>query len=410
MTANQHAGAAPAQLRRSLGVGLLTLYGLGNILGAGIYVLVGEVVGQAGLYAPLAFVLAAIVASLSAFSYGELSARYPQSAGEAIYVQEAFNRKSLSIVVGSLIALAGMVSAATLARGFVGYFQTFAALSDVFIIIGLVTLLAFIAAWGITESVRVAAVLTLIEGAGLVLIISVAMPDMAEFGERFSQLPDISPMEVQSVLLGAFLAFYAYIGFEDMVNIAEEVKQPEKNLPRAILISLVVSTILYLLVVIVSLTTLTVEQLATSNAPLATVFQHATGRSPWLISVIGGMAILNGALIQIIMAARVFYGMSRRGWLPRTLGRVNAKSRTPVHATALVALTICVLALWFPLIALAKGTSFLLLIIFALVNLALIVIKLRQPTVAHVRPIAMWIPVLGLIASAALVGAQGLFD
>ncbi len=396
-----------AGLSRSLGLTLITLYGLGNILGAGIYVLIGEVVGAAGMGAPMAFIMAAIVAALSAFTYGELAARFPVSAGEAVYVHEAFDLHWLSMTVGLLIAAAGMVSAATLARGFAGYFQVLVDLPDALLIVCVVVVLGFIAAWGIKSSVRIAATLTIIEAGGLVMIVAVAGGNLDTVPEN---LPRMLLLEGDSTLsglvLGAFLAFFAFIGFEDMVNVAEEVERPERNLPLGILIALCVSTVIYLLVVLAALTSVPMEKLAESKAPLALVYQHATGGSPVVISSIGLLAVVNGALVQIIMAARIFYGMSVNGWLPRVLGTVNPRTRTPVTATMVVIVIVVTLALWFPLVGLASTTSFLVLTVFGVVNLTLVALKRRQPEAAGVMPCPLWVPVAGATASFGLLVAQ----
>lgn len=400
-------GEAGPGLRRNLGLGLITLYGLGNILGAGIYVLVGKVAGAAGLYAPLAFIIAAAVATFTAFTYGELAARHPVSAGEAVYVDVAFGIKALSIAVGLLIAFAGMVSSATLARGFVGYFQIFFDLPEALILVLLVFVLGAVAAWGIGESARVAAVLTLVELGGLLLIVAVA-------GERWANFPEyVSSMMTpaggfawQGIVLGAFLAFYAFIGFEDMVNVAEEVERPERNLPLGILIALLVSTVVYLAVSVAALLSVPVEALKTSDAPLAMVYTAATGKAPLVISVIGLFAVVNGALIQIIMASRVFYGMAARGWLPGWIGRVNAVTRTPVVATALASVLVLLFALWIPLVKLAGATSALILVVFFLVSVALIALKIRDPNPAGIRTIPLWVPAAGAVAAAGLLTGQ----
>ena len=399
--------SATPNLRRNMGLGLITLYGLGNILGAGIYVLVGKVAGAAGIYAPLAFVIAAAVATFTAFTYGELSARHPVSAGEAVYVDVAFHIKTLSIAVGLLIALAGMVSAATLVRGFVGYLQIFVDWPEALIMFVLVAGLGALAAWGIKESARVAALLTLIEVGGLLLIVAVA-------GERWADLPDYinrltasdQGFEWQGIMLGAFLAFYAFIGFEDMVNVAEEVEYPERNLPLGIIIALVVSTVVYLAVIVAALLSLPVDELQSSDAPLALVYAAATGRSPVVISVIGLFAVVNGALIQIIMASRVFYGMAARGWLPEWFGRVNAKTNTPVLATIAVSVAVFSFALWVPLAGLAGATSALILVVFFLVSAALIALKIREPMPAGIKTIPIWVPAAGSLVALGLLSAQ----
>ncbi|NIM28779.1 MAG: amino acid permease [Gammaproteobacteria bacterium] len=399
--------AGGAQLDRSLGLGLITLYGLGNILGAGIYVLIGEVIGVAGMGTPLAFVMAAVIAALTAFSYGELAARFPVSAGEAVYVQEAFKQRALSTVVGLLIACSGMIAAATMTRGFTGYFRVLFDLPDAVLIVSLVATLGLIAAWGIKGSARVAAILTVLEFAGLVMIIVVAGDNLDTVPENLpGMIPFVGDVAITSVVLGAFLAFFAFIGFEDMINVAEEVVHPERNLPLGILIALCLSTVLYLLVVLASLTSVPLELLAESDAPLALVYEQATGRSPVVISAIGLLAVVNGALVQIIMAARIFYGMSAKGWLPRALGEVNPRTHTPVTATILVAAIIVSLALWFPLVRLAGATSFLVLAVFTLVNLALVVLKWRRPVVVGVIPCPIWVPCVGAATSFGLLLSQ----
>ncbi len=401
------AGPLQPALRRSLGLGLITLYGLGNILGAGIYVLVGKVVGTAGVHAPLAFVIAAMVAALSAFTYGELAARYPVSAGEAVYVDAAFGVVAISLSVGLLIALAGMVSAATLARGFVGYLHIFIQAPGYLIIVMLVLSLGAVAAWGIGESARIAALITLIEIGGLLLIVYVARESFAELPAQASTIfiPS-STIAWEGAMLGAFLAFYAFIGFEDMVNVAEEVEHPERNLPLGILVALVISTMLYFVVVLAAQLSVSAEALGQSEAPLALVYTTVTGGSPVVISAIGLFAVVNGALIQLIMATRVLYGMSTRGWLPAIFSRVNPVTRTPIIATAVVSVIILVLALWVPLVGLAGATSALILIIFVMVSIALIRLKVRQPNPAGIKTIPMWVPAIGAISSALLLTVQ----
>ena len=403
------------QLERSLGLGLITLYGLGNILGAGIYVLIGEVIGVAGAATPLAFLLAAMIAALTAFSYGELAARFPVSAGEAVYVQEAFGQRWLSTGVGLLIAIAGMVSAATLSRGFTGYFSVLVDAPDALVIICLVTVLAVIAAWGIRGSAAFAAALTLVEAGGLVMIVIVAGDNLDAAPELLAHIFDteMGPESgnaalLPGLMLGALLAFFAFIGFEDMINVAEEVKNPERNLPLGILIALGVSTVVYLLVVLSALTSVPIGALSGSEAPLALVYEHVTGGSPVVISSIGMLAVINGALIQIIMASRIFYGMSIKGWLPPVLGVVHPRTRTPLISTIVVSAIVVALALWFPLRALAGTTSFLVLAVFCLVNLALLGLKRREPRVVGVLPCPAWVPAAGAAASFGLLLGQAL--
>ncbi len=390
----------PVQLKRVLSLPLITFYGLGTILGAGIYVLVGKVAASAGMYAPVAFVVAGLISALTGLSYAELSARLPRSAGEALYVQEGLGRRGLAVTVGWMIVLTGVVSAATIANGFVGYLHVFVAAPDWIVIITLVVALGALAAWGIAESVLAATLITLIEVGGLVYIIVVAGDSLTTLPARWHELVPPADLDVwPGILLGAFLAFYAFIGFEDMVNVAEEVKDPRRNLPLSIIIAIVVSTVLYLCVALIAVLALPLNELSESRAPLALIYTHATGQPPTLISIISLLAVVNGALIQIIMAARVIYGMSREGWQAAVLGQVSTTTQTPLLATALVTLVVLVLALALPIVTLAKATSFIILIVFTLVNLSLVRIKWRDPCPAGLRVFPIWIPVAGTVST-----------
>ena len=394
----------PAQLKRGLSLWLLVFYGLGNILGAGIYVLVGKVAGSAGLFAPVAFFVASLVAAFTALTYAELVARYPLSAGEAVYVQKGLRLPALSVVVGLLIVLMGSVSAATIARGFIGYLDILIELPDAVAITLLVFVLGATAIWGIVESVTIAALVTLIELLGLGLVLAVAGDNLFTIPDRLPELlPPLDPVIWQGIMLGAFLAFYAFVGFEDMVNVAEEVRNPVRNVPLAILLALGITTLLYAAVSLAAILTVAPEQLAASNAPLATVYEQATGSKPVVLSIISIFAVVNGALIQIIMSSRILYGMSRQGWLPALFGRVWSTTQTPVAATVAAAATVLVLALWLPLVTLAKSTSFLVLIVFTLMNLSLLRIKLRDPHPEGIRVVPLWIPAGGIIASLGLL-------
>ncbi len=396
--------AETTELKRSLSLVQITFYGLGTILGAGIYVLVGKVAETAGLYAPVSFVIAALLAGFTGLSYAELAARHPKSAGEAVYVQDGLRFRPLSILVGLLIILTGIVSAATIANGFVGYLHIFVAVPDWLAIVLLVLALGMLAAWGIDESVMAASFITLIEVGGLLLILFVAGGSLAELPARMPELlPPPDGVVWQGILLGAFLAFYAFIGFEDMVNVAEEVKEPTRILPLAILLAIGVSTTLYLLVALVAVLALPPAELSQSRAPLALIWERTTGSSPAVISLISLFAVVNGALIQIVMAARVFYGMSREGWLHAVFGHVHRRTRTPLVSTAVVTALVLVLALWLPIVTLAKVTSFVILVVFALINLSLVRIKRRYPRPDGIRVYPLWVPVTGLLTTTGFV-------
>jgi basic amino acid/polyamine antiporter, APA family len=387
-------------LKRAFSLPLLTFYGLGTILGAGIYVLIGEVAGSAGIHAPLAFAIASVLAGFSAFSYAELSARYPLSAGEAVYTQRAFGKTWLAMMVGFLIVLIGMVSTATLVNGFVGYMQVFVHWPVWLIITLLVVLLVGVAMWGISESAWLAAATTLVEMSGLLLILWVALPQV-EIESALRQSMDMSPnfTTLAGIFGGAFIAFYAFIGFEDIVNVAEEVRDPCRTLPRAVLLSLAVATLLYMAVAVVAVAILPPAELAKSDAPLALVYQQATGKAPLFIGLVGLAAVINGALIQIVMASRVLYGMAEQGWIPRWLSAVHPLTRTPLHSTSLIGAVILILALWLPLVTLAKITSLVTLVVFSLINLSLWRIKRYEPRPPGVMVFPVWLPIAGFFFS-----------
>ena len=385
-------------LKRSLTLPLVTLYGLGTILGAGIYVLIGEVTARSGLFAPFAFLLASITAGLTAFSYAELSARMPRSAGEAVYVNAAFGQPWLATIIGWAVAIVGLISAATIANGFVGYFSLYFNAPAWIVITALILLLGVIAAWGISESVWLATIITVIELAGLLLVIVVAGDSLGELPVRLPELtPEFSFPVWQGIFFGAFLAFYAFVGFEDMVNLAEEVRDPVHVMPKAIVLALLLATLLYFLVALIAVMSLPLEELNASTAPLATIVESRGINAYWTIGLIGMVAVVNGALIQIIMAARVLYGMACDKLAPAIFMNISARTRTPMAATVLVTVVVLGLALWLPLVRLAELTSLLTLGIFVFVNLALLRIKWKTPRSDTIH-VPMWVPILGVIS------------
>jgi amino acid transporter len=395
------------ELRRALSLPLITFFGLGTILGAGIYVLVGKVAATAGMFAPVSFALAAVTAGLSAFVYMELCSRYPLSGGAAVYTEKGFGIRWLSMLVGFLIVLSGLVSAATITKGFVGYFQVFFDWPDAVVVILALAVLGLLAAWGIAQSTAAAAVATVIEVAGLLLIIFVAREALGTLPVRIGDLvPPIEAVAWEGIMLGGFLAFYAFIGFEDMVNVAEEVKDAQSALPRAIILAVGAATLLYLAISLVAVLALPLEELGASKAPLALIYERATGDEPTFMALIALFAVINGALIQIIMASRMLYGMSKEGWLPRVIGSVHPRTQTPIVATALVVAAILLLALALPLVALAKVTSFALLVVFALIGVALIRMKRRGPAQAGVFVVPMWVPIGSVATALVLLGVQ----
>ena len=388
------------QLKRKLTLPLVTFYGIGTILGAGIYVLVGKVAGYAGMYTPIAFLLALVLATFSALSYAEFSARFPLSAGEAVYIFKGLNCRFLSVFIGICICFASATSVATLLLGVVGYLSVLVEISELLVIIGLALLIGLVVSWGISESVLIATIMTLISMAGLLLIIWVARDNLNQLPARLGEMVPAFELSVwEGILLGSFIAFYAFLGFEDIVNVAEEVRNPQRNLPLAIIFALIITTLFYMGISVVCILSQSTSQLAQADAPLAMLYSNITGRSPLTITLISLVSIFNGALIQIIKTSRILYGMSRQGWLPSWLGIVNARTRTPLYATIFATSSVLLFALYLPLLTLVKLSSFITLFVFALINFSLWRLKVHQPTAIGVFSIPYWVPVAGFFSS-----------
>jgi amino acid transporter len=382
------------------------LYGLGVTIGAGIYVLVGAAAGRSGMHAPLAFLAAAIVMGLTAASFAELGTRMPVAASEAAYVQAAFHRKWLSGAVGLLVVGAAAISGATISVGSAGYLGVFIPLQASYIIAAVVVTMGAIACLSAVQSISFAGLMTVIEIGGLLLIVAAALFDS---GPLISRLPELLPAVGDltawtGVAQTTLLAVFAFIGFEHLVNISEEMKNPRRTLPWALFITLAVTAVLYALVVWIAVTAVPPAELAKSSAPLALVFQRLTGLPLHVLSAIAIVATVNGIIVHMIMIGRVLYGLADQGNLPSFFAKINRRSGAPVVATILGVAAILILALAVPLTGLAEWTSRLTLGIFAFVNLALIRIKAMEatpPSDAFLVP--MWVPVVGSATSALLI-------
>ncbi len=392
-------------LRRVLSLPMLTLYGVGTIVGAGFYALLGEVAGLAGTALPTAVVLAAIVASFTALAFAELATRYPESGGPARYVEVASGSLVLGRITGALVIFTGVVSAATLARAIGGFLEDLYGITPTLPIVITVALLCAVAAWGVRASGFAAAAVTVLE-VGVLLAIPLLRADvLPTVPARMHELVPGPHAPWSGVLLGTFLVFYAFVGFEDMVTLAEEVKNPRKNVPRAVLGALLLSTLLYAGVAVIAVLAVPPESLAREASPLARlVGERGPALRPAVVWV-GVLAGLNGTLIQIMMAARILHGLRTASGPLAWLGAVHPRTRTPLRATIVVGFIVLALALAFPLVVLASWTSAVLLLVFAAVNAALLVISRREPRTTGFR-LPRWVPALGLFLCLGLLSVE----
>ncbi|MHA1127491.1 MAG: APC family permease [Alphaproteobacteria bacterium] len=387
-------------LDRVISLPLLVLYGLGVTIGAGIYVLIGETAARAGYYAPMSFLLASVVMAFSAATFAELSGRFPQSAGEAIYVKEGLRSDKLSLLTGGIVIMSATVAAATITLGGTGYVLALLGIPREMVIVSIVVLMGGVAAWGVKESVIFAAVFTVLEVLGLLVIIIAGVWTQPEI---LSRIPEVVPSftdgaAMTAIFTTSLIAFFAFIGFDDVVNLVEETKNPSKTMPLAILIVLVTATALYFMVATVAVLTVPLDELAESQAPIGLLFERLTGVSPLAITLIAIVATLNGIVIQIVMASRVLYWLGKKRIIPAFFARIHPRTRTPLISTVIVTVVVLALALFFPIGSLAEMTTQLVLSVFALVNVSLAVLKFRKiPAPEGVYTVRVWVPIGGAL-------------
>lgn len=388
MTQNNISHVNPI-LNRSISLPILILYGMGTMIGGGIYALLGKVAGVSGVFMPFAFLVSTLVAYLTSLSYARLSSRFPVSAGEAKYVDVAFGRKTLSQIVGLLVVFTGLASISTLvkaASGFIFDLTDGSIVEPIGVFITL-SILAFFCYRDIGLSTKIVAAITLIEVMGLFLVIGInydlfaSVPSyMTNISEQWAHFD--SQMVALMVLSGAFLAFYAFIGFEDMVNVAEEVKDPETTLPKAIIGAFLMTSLLYLMIAFVAVMKVDIELLEQSKTPLALLVSGTEGQdaiiSSFTMGLISLVAGLNGALVQMIMISRVLYGLSREGKAPSFLSDLHPHYKTPVKSVMLTAWVALVFALLLPVKSLASYASGIILLVFIFVNLSSFVIETKE--------------------------------
>lgn len=393
-------------LVRAIGPATLIFYGVGSMLGAGIYGLVGEAAGRMGTAIWLAFLCAMAAALLTGLSYANLGSRYPRAGGAAYVTHRAYRLPLLTYIVGLAIAASGLTSMATGSR-VIGNVITnnsenlpAEVVASVYLV--LLSLLVF---RGIKESMWFNILCTVIEAGGLLFVIAIGLKYWGSV--NYLQGPvaadgSISPLTIGLVLQGGVLTFFSFIGFEDVLNVAEECKKPETTIPIGLVGAMLVSTAIYMAVAITAVSVLPPDQLAKTN--LSGVVKVA---APWfpisLFTIITCFAVANTALLNYVMASRLIYGMSRQGLLPAVLGRVHATRRTP-HVAIFVLLGI-ILALMFSgqVSRLADATVLLLLTVFSIVNVALVILKLRSDEPRGRFEVPLIVPLLGAIVCATLL-------
>ena len=386
--------SAPSKpkLERTLGLFEVVLSGVGIILGAGIYALIGKAAALGGNGIWLSFVIAAVVASFTGLSYAELSSMFPKSGAEYVYTKSAFGKK-IAFIIGWALIIGGVFSASTVALGFGGYLNAITNFPVIFGAIILLLLSAFVLFLGVKESARAAIIGTFIEAGGLILIIAIGIP---HFGSvDYLDIPDLS-----GVVSAAALIFFAYLGFEEISRMSGETKNPTKVIPTAIIISIVITTILYILVAISSVSILPASQLASSNAPLADVASEVLGPSAhFILSIIALFSTANTVLMMQFATSRLAYGISDK-YKPLTILRSISKNHTPYIAIILVTIASIIFLFFGEISLIAYLTDFTVFLAFIVVNLSLIYLRYREPKLKRPFKVpTILIPLFGAISS-----------
>ncbi|MBQ0974303.1 APC family permease [Actinospica acidiphila] len=402
-------GAAqePKALKRALTTPLLYFFILGDVLGAGVYVLVGQVAADAGGAVWVPLVVALLLALLTAASYAELATKYPRAGGASHYATRAFGPFA-GFVAGFCMLAAGIVSVAALARGFGGdYLSAFVTLPVALVAVVFLALLALVNVRGIKESTRANVVATVVEVGGLAVVVVLGAWLLLRGDGDLGRLTDLGTPEkgaAAAVLSGSVLAYYSFVGFETSVNVAEETRNPRRSYPRALFGALATAGAVYVLVGLAASAAVPTAQLAGSSGPLLEVVKEAGGVPPKLFSAVALVAVANGALLTGIMSSRLAYGMAKDGLLPGVLTKVLPGRRTPWAAIAVTTGLAMLLALTGSVATLASTLVLLLLVVFLMVNTAVLVLRRDPGEGDHFRTPGV-LPVLG-IASCVLLATQ----
>ncbi|TDD92035.1 APC family permease [Saccharopolyspora karakumensis] len=412
-TVNAPGGAHEPGLKKVMGPKLLLFFVVGDILGTTIYSLTGKVAGKVGGALWVPFLVAFVVAFLTAFSYLELVGKYPRAGGAPLYVHKAFGIHFVTFLIAFAVMCSGITSASSAAQAFSGDYLTGIFGDGVepyswMVALGFLLLLAAINFRGVGESVKMNVVLTCVELTGLAIVIVFGLiaifggsqsTDIAPDPSRLTQFDtDTSPL--LAVTSATALAFFAMVGFEDSVNMAEETKEPSKNFPRALLLGMVITATIYLVIAVITSTLVPTAELAESDGPLLLVVKAA---APWfppiLFSLIALFAVTNTALINMLMASRLVYGMANEGVVPSVFGKVHKGRRTPWVSILFTSIIAVILVSSLEISDLGSTTSLLLLVVFAVVNVAVLVLRKDEVEHDHFKA-PTWVPVLGALTCA----------
>jgi amino acid transporter len=409
LSADKDGSAAPEapSLRRSIGPVQMALYGLGSMLGAGIYGLIGKAAGQAGNAVWLAFVVALVAALLTALSYASLGSRYPRAAGAAYVTQRAYGFSLLSFMVGIALVCSGLTSIATQSQVFAANIAALFGLKDFplpWLALGFLLILTGIVFRGIRESIWVNVLCTLVEAGGLVLVI---VAGASYWGSvDYLETPAVPGADHAALMVmqAAVLAFFAFIGFEDMINVAEETREPERTVPLGLILAMAAAAVLYIGVAVTAVSVVPWAELAEAPGPITAVIGRAVpSLPPAVFTAITLFAVANTALVNYVTASRLIYGMARQGLLPPALGNVHAARRTPHIAVGVLFLVLAPLALLGTIAELAAATVLLLLLVFIVVNGALFILKGRKGEKPGRFEIPRAIPALGTFVCFVLI-------
>lgn len=362
------------ELKRAIGLFTLTMYGVGIILGAGVYALVGKAAGETGNSLWISFLIASLVSIFTGLSYMELISMFPTSAAEYVYVKHSFQHEIPAFSVGWIEIFADVIAASAVAIGFAGYFVSLFGGHPVLVALTLIAVLSIVNFWGIAESTKLNVMFSFIEIAGLLLLIVVAIPYIGSvnYMEMTKGIP--------GVLSASALVFFAFIGFEDIANITEETRNPQRTAPRALLFSVLITAVIYVLVAISAVSLVGPEQLSASTAPLALAISQVFGQNAFtLMSIIALFATANTVLVMLIVGSREIYGMSRDGSLPKILSRIHKSRRTPWVAVVFIMFCTMLFILLGDIKLVASITDFCTFAVYCFVNASLIILRYKEP-------------------------------